>query len=247
MVAFGCAGLVIHDAREFAGVAVIGRTTTSGDVFVSYNLFRGLRFNYYSCQYSFVVDGVSYSGLADCPPLVADVEIRRKLLGFSQPLPGANLAVYYDAAHPSINSLLEFGGAGERSYRDAVSLIGIGLLSIFAGVLPAVFEWNENKGNGGVVVDARGTVIYPDEKVFDSKSVELPNGVAANGASPPGLRELYLEVVNEVHPDRAADEDDRALRERLMKEANLAFEHSDAGSLRRILEEYRSAWRAYSS
>lgn len=55
----------------------------------------------------------------------------------------------------------------------------------------------------------------------------------------PELKKLYREVVNQVHPDRAADEVDRTLRERLMKEATAAYRRGDAAALQGILEAYR--------
>lgn len=48
-------------------------------------------------------------------------------------------------------------------------------------------------------------------------------------------------MVNNIHPDRAVNQADLGLRERLMKEANAAFERSDAQTLRRVLEEYGDA------
>src|SRR6185437_620976 len=36
----------------------------------------------------------------------------------------------------------------------------------------------------------------------------------------PELKKLFKDVVNQIHPDRAADDADRALRNRLMAEAN---------------------------
>jgi CRISPR/Cas system CSM-associated protein Csm2 small subunit/ElaB/YqjD/DUF883 family membrane-anchored ribosome-binding protein len=54
------------------------------------------------------------------------------------------------------------------------------------------------------------------------------------------LRKLFREVVRQIHPDNATDEDDRAVRNRLMAEANLAYRSGDADALRRILEEYKS-------
>lgn len=57
----------------------------------------------------------------------------------------------------------------------------------------------------------------------------------------PELRKLFKDVVNQIHPDRAANEIDRALRNRLMGEANLAYRRQDADALRRILEEYKSS------
>jgi hypothetical protein len=110
---------------------------------------------------------------------------------------------------------------------------------IFFFVLGRLFAANEKRGNGGVVVDTRGTVIYPEEIGPGPDFAGITNRETANAAAPAGLREQYLEVVNKIHPDRAANEADLALRERLMKEANAAFERGDAETLRRVLEEYR--------
>src|SRR5665213_983813 len=57
----------------------------------------------------------------------------------------------------------------------------------------------------------------------------------------PELRKLFRDVVNQIHPDRAASEVDRALRTRLTAEANLAYKRQDADALRKILEEYKSS------
>jgi peptidoglycan hydrolase CwlO-like protein len=57
----------------------------------------------------------------------------------------------------------------------------------------------------------------------------------------PELTKLFRDVANQIHPDRAANEDDRALRTRLMAEANLAYKRQDADALRKILEEYKSS------
>ena len=57
----------------------------------------------------------------------------------------------------------------------------------------------------------------------------------------PELRKLFRDVVNQIHPDRAASEVDRALRTRLTAEANLAYKRQDADALRKILEEYKNS------
>lgn len=57
----------------------------------------------------------------------------------------------------------------------------------------------------------------------------------------PELRKLFRDVVNQIHPDRAESEVDRALRTRLTAEANLAYKRQDADALRKILEEYKSS------
>jgi hypothetical protein len=60
-------------------------------------------------------------------------------------------------------------------------------------------------------------------------------------ATSPELKSLYRELAKRVHPDLAIDEADRKLRERLMAEANRAYQNGDAEALRRILHEYESS------
>lgn len=55
------------------------------------------------------------------------------------------------------------------------------------------------------------------------------------------LKNLYREVAKRIHPDLATDTDDRLRRQKLMAEANRAFEEGDEARLRRILEEYESS------
>jgi hypothetical protein len=55
------------------------------------------------------------------------------------------------------------------------------------------------------------------------------------------LKSLYREVAKRVHPDLAADAADRSKRERLMAQANQAYEQGDADRLRKILEEYETS------
>ena len=52
------------------------------------------------------------------------------------------------------------------------------------------------------------------------------------------LKTLYREVAKRIHPDLATDSIDRERRQRLMAEANRAYEEGDEGRLRAILEEY---------
>jgi hypothetical protein len=55
------------------------------------------------------------------------------------------------------------------------------------------------------------------------------------------LRDLYKTAAKRLHPDLARDEADRKIRERLMTEANLAYERGDEARLRAILDEYESS------
>jgi hypothetical protein len=55
------------------------------------------------------------------------------------------------------------------------------------------------------------------------------------------LKSLYREVAKKVHPDLTSDPADRNIREKMMAEANRAYERGDADALRRILEEYEGS------
>ena len=54
------------------------------------------------------------------------------------------------------------------------------------------------------------------------------------------LKDLYRAAAKQLHPDLAQDDKDRTIRQRLMTEANLAYEKGDENRLREILDEYNS-------
>lgn len=60
-------------------------------------------------------------------------------------------------------------------------------------------------------------------------------------APSPELKSLYREAAKRVHPDTATDEEDRARRERLMKEVNAAYAVGDEDALRRILSDLENS------
>lgn len=53
------------------------------------------------------------------------------------------------------------------------------------------------------------------------------------------LRSLYRQVAKAVHPDLAGDPAERARREKLMAQTNLAYEHGDEAALRAILQNWQ--------
>jgi hypothetical protein len=65
----------------------------------------------------------------------------------------------------------------------------------------------------------------------------LPRPVARSQA----LKDLYRAAAKQLHPDLSRDDRDRATRERLMTEANLAYAKGNEARLRAILEEYESS------
>lgn len=54
----------------------------------------------------------------------------------------------------------------------------------------------------------------------------------------PDLQDLYRTIAKAVHPDLADCEDDRAVRERVMAEANEAYGRGDRDRLREILQQW---------
>ena len=57
---------------------------------------------------------------------------------------------------------------------------------------------------------------------------------------PEDLKKLYRKVAKAVHPDYAADDDERPLRERAMAEANAAYESGDVDRLKAILADWEN-------
>jgi len=55
-----------------------------------------------------------------------------------------------------------------------------------------------------------------------------------------GLKKLYWEVARKIHPDLCTDNNERVLRQRLMVEANRAYEQGDEEQLKGILEEWET-------
>jgi hypothetical protein len=80
----------------------------------------------------------------------------------------------------------------------------------------------------------------------DTSRANVENSLASSAADsvPPRsqtLKNLYREVAKRIHPDLATDSEDRLKRQKLMAEANRAFEEGDEAGLRRILDEYESS------
>ena len=55
------------------------------------------------------------------------------------------------------------------------------------------------------------------------------------------LKQLYRNVAKAIHPDLTTDEEERARRQRLMAEANRAYEEGNEAKLQAILQEWESS------
>ncbi len=113
------------------------------------------------------------------------------------------------------------------------------------GLYAELDEWNAKLAEFAAV--AAGTeqarTAAAEARTRAEESHAAAHGEAANAAafSPsPDLKKLFREVVKLVHPDNATSEADRAVRHRLMTEANLAYRRGDADALSKILADYKS-------
>ena len=259
-LALATPGISVYRATQYARAEPRQRTTTAYNVRINYRASSTsigflLNAGSYSCDYNFGVDGASYSSHIGCRQLIDD-SIKSKFDGHSGSIQIPDRVVYYDSANPSMNDLMDFSAVSESYYYDAAAFTALGVVVLlFAAWLPKITV-NAKRKNQGIFVDAQGTVIYPDEinsslgsdGLFNNDSRAEKSYATGDGApayvpdSDPShaLRELYLEVVKQIHPDRALNTQDETVRERLMKEANAAFKRSDTDNLRRILQEYNT-------
>jgi hypothetical protein len=113
------------------------------------------------------------------------------------------------------------------------------------GVLYAELdEWNAKLAEMAAEVsgtdEARTAATNAREQAKESHAAAHGEAAQAPTFSPSlELKGLYREVIRQIHPDNAADEADRVLRNRLTSDANLAYRRGDAEALRQILEEYK--------
>ncbi len=247
---FVVAGLQMRTANKYSSAAPREVTAISSELTVSRRSFwnasdddmllRGFRPTYYQCSYQFSVGDNSYSGSELCPEPSAGTG---KAAGSSDPreeFEGETATVYYDPLNPSVNSLIGLSAASEREFGIGIFFIGVGVIVILFMALGSVLNAIQNKERLAVAEAVRTmSDLGPVDQGAELAGSSHGESASSAGSSP--FRELYLEVVKKIHPDHAANDADLALRERLMKEANAAFERGDTATLRSVLEDYRSA------
>jgi hypothetical protein len=128
-------------------------------------------------------------------------------------------------------------GAFERLYLKTVGVQYAELDEIEAQI--AEFLARRDPGN----LKAQGAATEARTRAEESRTgaAELAGKETIRFIPSPSLKSLYREVARRIHPDLAVDDADRAKRQKLMAEANLAYENGDEARLRAILEEYESS------
>jgi hypothetical protein len=196
IIAFALGGVCIYEAKQYDALAPHESTATA-HLNIRYQYNRDRRSWRPKCDYSFSVEGTTYRGSENCPRQSADNPLKGEILDFSGVLLNSSATVYYDPSDPSTNSLTEYGAKSEISYLYAKLSFGVGAMLVFLIVLGALLvpsantESGSNGKSGGIVVDAEGTVIYPD---------------AMNSGQPEEPHYSYQDVSTEERLDRSAND-----------------------------------------
>ncbi|MGA2352600.1 MAG: hypothetical protein ABSF70_19360 [Terracidiphilus sp.] len=168
VIAFALGVMCFYEAKQYAALAP-NESTATAHLNMRFQSNRDKGYTRHKCEYSFSVEGASYHGYENCPLQSADDPVKGELLDYAGVLLNSSATVYYDPANPSTNSLTEFGAMSERDYLYAELGIGAGTILSFLVIIGALIvpstktEGGRSGRKGGIVVDAEGTVIYPDE------------------------------------------------------------------------------------
>ncbi len=179
LAAFAYGGFCIYTGVQDAALAQ-SENSISARVSMHTQTSKSRNYGFYSCDYSFEVNGVLYSGHERCS-LPSSAPTAKDYIQTLAGVPQITTAtVYYDPADPATNSLTEFGLSSASAYLRARLSFGFGALFIILLVLGAAVASNAGKGGGGIVVDDQGTVIYPDK--LDSVRQEIEDNSKPSGS-----------------------------------------------------------------
>jgi len=88
--------------------------------------------------------------------------------------------------------------------------------------------------------DAQENAAHARTRATESAQTATP--IAETKSKPSEeLKTLYREAAKRIHPDLASNDGDRARRQQLMTEVNLAYENGDEAKLRSILADWHSS------
>jgi hypothetical protein len=132
-------------------------------------------------------------------------------------------------------------GAFERQYLHAVGMRYAELDECKAQLAERLAaEQPDNQRAQNTARDARSKA--DDTKLgAGEKSEQEPRTFKAS----PEMKKIFRDVAKRIHPDLTSDRDDRSTRQRLMAEANQAYERGDETALSKILDAYESSPEAF--
>ena len=80
-----------------------------------------------------------------------------------------------------------------------------------------------------------------DESARETSGASINQGASEKFAPSDNLKKLYRELAKQIHPDLTTDPEERKRCERLMADANAAYEDGDVARLQKILREWKSS------
>jgi hypothetical protein len=81
---------------------------------------------------------------------------------------------------------------------------------------------------------------FSPEKMQEHYEEDIAPSSAPNGSQSLAAKNLFRQVAKAIHPDLSNDENDRVIREELMKRANIAFLNNDVDRLLQIMNEWEN-------
>lgn len=113
----------------------------------------------YRCDYTFQAGGNTYVGQGTCPAAGTAKELLEGLAGVDS----STGTIYYDPNDPSYNSLVDFSVKADDDYMKAKVGFGLALACALLLGIGVVIAAKASQPGGGIMVDAKGTMLYPDQ------------------------------------------------------------------------------------
>jgi hypothetical protein len=161
LLAFADGGLCIREAKRDIAVAP-NESTALGVAHLHSQSTKSDIFDSLRCDYIFNVNGSDYYGYGICPKQT-DHSVRGTTEILAGLLPNPNVTVYYDPADPSFNGMMEFVAKSAYDYKKAKIAFGVGVVLLLFSIVGSLLLAGLNNSSRGIVVDAEGTVIHPDQ------------------------------------------------------------------------------------
>jgi hypothetical protein len=184
LIAFAYGGYCIHDGMLDAALA---QNETSISVHVHKSRSLGLIL----CGYSYEENGSTTFVEGKCPDQISTDSVKGALVDVADLPEDFTATMYLDPADPSTRSFIEYGAKSESEYQRAKLSIVVGVVIIVLFVLGTIFTSNTRKSAVGIVVDNKGTDIYPNK--MSSGKPEEPHY-------------SYQDISTEERPDRSAND-----------------------------------------
>lgn len=124
----------------------------------------------------------------------------------------------------------------ENRYNEIVGLRFLKLERLRAD-LRAIVNLYSDKNDSDVWYSKRNSFSEKYRKQFEE---DVRPAALVNGSKSLATKDLFRTVAKKIHPDLSNDDEDRIIREELMKRANLAFLNNDLEGLQRILTEWEN-------